>query len=87
MTSQSATSQTEARKLVEVAARKQVGNLILASELPMVVSEALAAIAATGSAFVCGVTITLTRRAQDAAAAAVIRNMSDAAFERFAYGK
>ena len=78
---------TEAEKALTGAARKEVGNLLLAAEVAPAVAEALKALRATGAVFLCGLTVRLTHKAQDALRAASIRSMSDAAFERFAYGK
>jgi hypothetical protein len=82
-----AANQTQAARAIEVAASKAIAcQMILASERAQVVKDALSGLRMTGSAYICGETITLTQRAQDASRAASIRNMSEATFDRFAYG-
>jgi hypothetical protein len=87
MTKTFAATQTQASRAIEAAASKAVtAGMILASERGEVVKAALSALRMSGSAYICGETITLTQRAQDASRAASIRNMSEANFDRFAYG-
>lgn len=82
-----ATNQTQASRAIAAAASKAVtAGMILASEREQIIKDAASALRMTGSAYICGETICLTQRAQDASRAASIRNMSDAAFDRFAYG-
>jgi len=87
MTATFANSLTEAEKALTAAARKEVGNMLLASEVAGAVAEAISALRTTGAAYLCGLTVRLTHKGHDALRSASIRNMSDAAFERFAYGK
>jgi hypothetical protein len=87
MTKTFAASHTQARHAIADAAFTAVRNkMILPSEQTEIVKAAMLDLQTTGSAYVCGETITLTSRAQDARRSAAIRNMSDAQFDRFAYG-
>jgi hypothetical protein len=82
-----AATQTQASKAIAAAASRAVtAGMILASERDACIKAASSALLMSGSAYICGETVTLTQRAQDASRAASIRNMSDAAFERFAVG-
>ena len=82
-----AASQTQATRAIETAVSKAIAaGMILANERAEVIKAAFSALRMTGSAYICGETITLTQRAQDASRAASVRNMNDRAFDRFAYG-
>jgi hypothetical protein len=81
------TTQTQASRAIAAAASRAVTTgMILASEREEVIKAATSAIRLSGSTYICGETITLTRRAQDGIKAASIRNMTDAQFDRFAVG-
>lgn len=87
MTKTFAATQTQASKAIAAAASRAVtAGMILASERSDCIKDALSALRLSGSAYICGETISLTLRAQDGIKAASIRHMSDANFERFAYG-
>lgn len=87
MTKTFAASQTKASKAIAAAASRAVtAGMILASEREEVIKSATSALLISGSAYICGETISLTRRAQDDIKAATIRNMSDAQFNRFSVG-
>lgn len=87
MTKTFAASFTHARHAIADAAFTAVRNkMILPSEQTEIVNAAMLDLQTTGTAYVCGETITLTQRAQDARRASAIRNMTDAQFDRFAYG-
>ena len=82
-----AASQTQAARAIAAAATRAVAaGMILASEREEVIKSATSALRLSGSTYICGETITITRRAQDGIKAAAIRNMSAAQFDRFAYG-
>jgi hypothetical protein len=82
-----AANQTQATRAIAAAASKAVtAGMILASEQTEVIKAASSALRMTGSAYICGETISLTQRAQDGIRAASIRNMNEATFDRFAYG-
>ena len=82
-----AASQTQAARAIEAATSRAIAaGMILASERAEVIKVAFSALRMTGSAYICGETITLTQRAQDGIRSASIRNMNDHAFDRFAYG-
>ncbi len=82
-----ATSQTQATRAIAAAASRAVtAGMILASEREEIIKSATSALRLSGSTYICGETITLTRRAQDGIKSASIRNMSDAQFDRFAVG-
>lgn len=75
------------RTQIAQAARLAVANqMILPSEVAATEADALRAVEMTGSAYICGVTIRMTHREQDARQAACIRRMSDAQFDRYAMG-
>jgi hypothetical protein len=57
-----------------------------AREVAETIRAATFALQTSGSAYICGRTIYRAAKAQDARKSAAIRNMSEAAFERFAYG-
>ena len=87
MTKTFAANHTQARHAIEDAAFTAVRNkMILPSEQMEIVKAAMLDLQTTGSAYICGETIILTRSAQDGIRSAAIRNMSDAQFDRFAYG-
>jgi hypothetical protein len=82
-----ATSQTQATRAIAAAATRAVtSGMILASEREEIIKSATSALRLSGSTYICGETISLTRRAQDGIKASAIRNMSDAQFDRFAVG-
>jgi hypothetical protein len=82
-----AASHTQARHTIAAAASRAVsGKMILSSEREEVIKAAMFSLQITGTAYICGETITLTSQAKDCRLAAAIRNMSDAQFDRFAYG-
>jgi len=66
--------------------RAITAGMILSSEREEIIKSATSALRMTGSTYICGETITLTRRAQDGIKASAIRNMTDAQFDRFAVG-
>ena len=87
MTQIFAASHTQARHAIQDAAFTAVRNkMILPSEQTEIVKAAMIDLQTTGTAYVCGETITLTRSAQDGIRSASIRKMTDAQFDRFAYG-
>jgi hypothetical protein len=87
MTQTFAATQTQATRAIAAAASRAIAaGMILASERDAVVKAASSALRMSGSAYICGETICLTQRAQDASRAASIRNMREATFDRFAYG-
>lgn len=87
MTKTFAASQTQASKAIAAAASRAVtAGMILASERDACIKSATASIRLSGSTYICGETISLTRSAQDGIKAAAIRNMSDAQFDRLAVG-
>ena len=87
MTKTFAASHTQARHAIEDAAFTAVRNkMILPSEQMEIVRAAMLDLQTTGTAYICGETIALTRSAQDSIRSAAIRKMSDAQFDRFAYG-
>lgn len=73
-------------KIAAAASRAVTAGMILASEREACIKAATSAIRLSGSAYICGETISLSLRAQDGIKAAAIRNMSDAQFDRFAVG-
>lgn len=82
-----ATSQTEAARKIEAAADRAIkGEMIHPTERAACIKMALSDLRMTGSAYICGDTIVLTRRGQDSIKSAAIRSMSPAQFDRFAYG-
>jgi hypothetical protein len=82
-----AANQTQAARAIAASATRAVtAGMILASEREEIIKAATAALRISGSTYICGETITLTRRAQDGIKASSIRNMSDAQFDRFALG-
>jgi hypothetical protein len=82
-----AANQTQAARAIAAAASRAVtAGMILASEREEVIKSATSALRMTGTTYICGEAITLTRSAQDGIKAAAIRNMSDAQFDRFAVG-
>jgi hypothetical protein len=74
---------TEAAAIKSAALAAVRAGMILPSEVAETVQAANFALQTSGVAYICGQTI---RRNQDAHRASAIRNMSDAAFDRFAYG-
>lgn len=77
---------TEAAAVKSAALAAVRNGMILPSEVAEVVRLATASLQISGSAYVCGQTIRRSAKVQDARKAAAIRNMSDAQFDRFAYG-
>jgi hypothetical protein len=75
--------------MTEVAAIKSAAlaaveaGMIRSFEVTETIRAATFALQTSGVAYICGRTI---RRNQDARRASAIRNMSDAQFDRFAYG-
>lgn len=87
MTKTFAANQTQASRAIAAAAsRAVVAGMILASEQEACIKAATSALRLSGSAYICGETISLTLRTQDSIKASAIRNMSDAQFARFAVG-
>lgn len=87
MTKTFAASQSQGRLAIAAAATSAVkGRMILASERDEVIKAAMASLQITGTAYICGETITLTARAQDFMKSAAIRNMTDDQFDRCFYG-
>ena len=87
MTQTFAANHTQARHAIAAAATSAVKDgMILASERNEVIKAAQASLQMTGTAYICGATITLTARAQDSKLAARIRGMTDAQFDRCFYG-
>jgi hypothetical protein len=74
---------TEAAAIKSAALTAVRTGMILPCEVAETIRTATFALQTSGVAYICGQTI---RRNQDARHAAAIRNMSDAQFERFAYG-
>jgi hypothetical protein len=74
---------TEAAAIKFAALAAVKAGMILPSEVAETIRAATFAIQTSGVAYICGQTI---RCNQDARRAAAIRNMSDAQFDRFAYG-
>jgi len=74
---------TEAAALKSAALAAVEAGMIRSSEVTETIRAATFALQTSGVAYICGQTI---RRNQDARRAAAIRNMSDAQFDRFAYG-
>jgi glutamyl/glutaminyl-tRNA synthetase len=77
---------TEAALIKSAALEAVRTGMILQSEVAETIRAATFALQTSGSAYVCGRTIYRGAKAQDARKSAAIRNMSEAAFERFAYG-
>lgn len=74
---------TEAAALKIAALAAVQAGMILPSEVAETIRAATFALQTSGIAYICGRTI---RRNQDAHRALSIRNMSNAQFDRFAYG-
>lgn len=74
---------TEAAAIKSAALAAVRSGMILPCEVAETIRSATFALQTSGVAYICGQTI---RRNQDARRAAAIRNMSDAQFDRFAYG-
>lgn len=77
---------TEAAAIKSAALAAVRAGMILPSEVAETIRAATFALQTSGSAYICGQTIRLSRQTQDAIRAASIRKMSDAAFDRFAVG-
>jgi hypothetical protein len=86
MTQTFATSRTEALATLNRQALALVGEMIAAHEVNETVAAAMHSLDTTGTAYLGGLTVQLTRKAQDRVKAAAIRNMSKAQFDRYAYG-
>jgi hypothetical protein len=74
---------TEDAALKSAALAAVRSGMILPCEVSETIRAATFALQTSGVAYICGQTI---RRNQDAARSAAIRKMSDAQFDRFAYG-
>lgn len=87
MTRTFANSEAQARSQVNQAFTAGVrGGMFMESERAVVVNECTRTCRNNGSVYVCGWTVVMTERGQDDVRAATVRNMSDAAFDRWAVG-
>lgn len=81
-----ANSRNEALNALNLQAHRMVGDLILASEVNETVAQAMRSLDTTGSAYLGGLTVQLTRRAADRLQAERIQAMSPTHFAAFARG-
>lgn len=86
MTQTFATSRTDALATLNRQARALVGEMIAAHEVAETVAAAMHSLDTTGSAYLGGLTVQLTRKAHDGIKASQIRRMSAAQFDRWAVG-
>ena len=77
---------TEAAAIQSAARAAVRSGMILPCEVAETVRAATFALQTSGVAYICGQTIYRCAKAQDARRSTAIRNMSDAQFDRFAYG-
>ncbi|WP_301406261.1 hypothetical protein [Enterococcus entomosocium] len=77
---------TEAAAIKSAALAAVASGMIRPSEVAEVISAATFALQTSGSAYVCGQTIYRSAKSQDVRRSAAIRSMSDATFDRYAYG-
>ena len=77
---------TEAAAIKSAALAAVRTGMVLPSEVAETVRAATFALNTSGVAYICGQTIYRNAKVQDARRAAAIRNLTDAAFDRFAYG-
>jgi hypothetical protein len=77
---------TEATAIKSAALAAVRTGMILPSEVAETIRAATFALNTSGVAYICGQTVYRSAKAQDARRSTSIRNMTDAAFDRFAYG-